>query len=105
MSDTSALIGPCFCGNDDTTGGHYHDQPQPSYVGRFTTKTKWVLSCMHNGPSVMFPDDELADLSCTKQRGHTGQHHWWSDDGTVEVRWEDDWSFAEGEWRQEIADE
>jgi len=53
----------------------------------------------------MFPDDELVDVSCTKQKGHTGQHHWWSDDGTVEIRWENDWSFAEGKWRQEIFDE
>ena len=94
MTDTSTR--PCWCDNDQTTGGHYHRPPVP--------KPKWVLSCMSDGPSVLFPDDELADTSCQRQKGHTHEHRWFSDDGSVIIRWEDEWSFAEGEWRRHLDD-
>lgn len=55
---------------------------------------KFVFTCMKEGPTVLFPDDELADTTCTRQKGHSHQHQWWSDDGTVVIRWEDEWSFA-----------
>lgn len=65
------------------------------------SKPKFVFTCMKEGPTVLFPDDELADTTCAQQKGHSHEHQWWSDDGTVVIRWEDEWSFAEAEWRGE----
>lgn len=68
-------------------------------------KPKWVMGCMREGPTVLFSDDELADTSCTRQRGHSHEHQWWSDDGSVVIRWEDQWSFGPAEWRVEVDDD
>lgn len=66
-----------------------------------TNSPTFVLGCMNEGPSVLFPDDELADTSCNDRQGHKGEHQWWSDDGTVVIRWKDEWSFGPAEWRDE----
>ena len=63
------------------------------------TDKRFVFSCMHSGPSILFPDDEYVCVSCERHKGHTHEHRWFSDDGSVVIRWEDEWSFAEGKWR------
>lgn len=54
---------------------------------------------MAEGPSVLSPDDELADTSCLRKKGHTHEHQWYSDDGSVLMRWDDDWSLDDADWR------
>ena len=70
------------------------------------TLTKWEFVCMAEGPTVMVDDDFALDTSCQRQKGHSHEHRFFSDDGSVLIRWDDEWSFAEGEWRRfmEVSD-
>lgn len=68
-------------------------------------KLTFVLVCSAMGPDIMFPDDELVTIACERNQGHTQEHRWHSDDGSVVVRWEDEWSLDDGQWRQEVPDE
>ncbi len=59
---------------------------------------KFEFVCMADGPTVSM--GELThDASCTQQRGHNHEHRWFSDDGSVLIRWDDDWSLDDANWR------
>lgn len=59
------------------------------------------MSCMADGPNFLLDDDgNVEETSCTRQQGHTMEHQWWSDDGSVRVTWFDNWKLGEGDWRQ-----
>lgn len=71
-------------------------------------KPKLVLGCMADGPHLWQVSDEdeiFQKISCTRQKGHSQEHQWFSDDGSVRVTWFDEWWLGEGAWRQELSDE
>lgn len=47
---------------------------------------------MKTGPSFLDYEDEV-QTSCTRQNGHTLQHEWWSEDGSIRLTWWDEFSF------------
>lgn len=64
------------------------------------TPPRLVFACNVDGPSLI--DDQTGDehqISCNRQRGHTLQHEWWNDDGSVRVTWWDDYVLGDGRWR------
>ena len=73
-----------------------------------TERPALVWSCMADGPhiwQVTYEDEVVEETSCTRQRGHTQEHQWFSDDGSVRVTWYDEWKLGEGEWRKDMADD
>ena len=71
---TIEWTGPCWCGNDDTTGGHRHDPKQLEPTPPSTTQ---MLTSLHTG--------------CSNPSGRG--HEWlnWlrveNDDGTLRFYW------------------
>jgi len=61
--------------------------------------------CGAEGPTFQTGATAEERTFCTRQRGHTLQHEWWNDDGSIRLTWWDGYVFGDGRWRQQVAGE
>jgi len=62
-------------------------------------RNKMVMLCSDPGPW----DSHDESMLCRelKEPG-VHVHHWMSDDGSVRVKWEDEWKLGSGAWRGDV---